>query len=92
MKPIILILAFMVSMVMQAQKYAPPVEAITDQQGNYMVIKTHVLLVHDSTTANTITDLDGNTFPVYVGPRGGVYFYVQDSLGAWKKRYIKTLR
>jgi hypothetical protein len=59
--------------------------------GHYTIIDTPVLLVHDSTTANTITDKAGSTWPVYVGPKGGIYYYVQNDLGEWKKRYIKTV-
>lgn len=60
---------------------------VKDAQGNY-VSKAKVK-TPDKQTGNTYTDgKTGKTYPVYVGPRGGLYALVPDSTGKLKKNYM----
>jgi len=93
MKSLITLLIALCSLNLSMQ--AQYTDAIKDSNNNYRVVDNSFLLIHDSTTANTITELDGSIWPVYVGPKGGVYYWAT-KYGDTKpdapkyKRYIRT--
>jgi opacity protein-like surface antigen len=60
-----------------------------DASGNYRAA-TVSYSAHDSTTTKTFTDTDGTVYPVFVGRKGGIYVWKQNSEGIRKKYYLHT--
>ncbi len=60
-----------------------------DTNGNYRAA-TVSQIAHDSTTTKTFTDTDGTVYPVFVGRKGGIYVWKQNTEGIRKKHYLHT--
>ena len=60
-----------------------------DANGNYRAA-TVSQMAHDSTTTKTFTDANGTIYPVFVGRKGGIYVWKQNTEGIRKKYYLHT--
>jgi hypothetical protein len=60
-----------------------------DATGNYYASKElHSDSIAVIETGHTFTNRNGDTFKLYRGKRGGIFYYTQDKYGKLRKQYI----